>query len=140
MDEIERKRQERKFKRFRTLGTNNPFCRICGKSKWWVRFEDHHIGGRDSNLLVLLCLDCHNEAHEMEKDLPPLPPHVDPARASLIRKLQGLGVLLRMIDKQNDETIIWLLGELNLPSVPIALGRDQQVDLGEHKAGAIDEL
>jgi hypothetical protein len=124
VNEIERKRQERKFKRFRTLGTNNPFCQNCGKAKWWVRFENHHIGGNAfSNMTLFLCSDCHNEAHEMLNDLPPLPAGIDPRRASFIRVLQGLKILMNMVIAHIDDIIQWLLGEVSLPDAPIRAGK-----------------
>jgi hypothetical protein len=129
MDEIERRRLERKFKRYRTLGTNNPFCIICGKAKWWVRFENHHVGGKYfSNIVIRLCSDCHNEAHEMLNDLSPLPAHIDPRRASFIRILQGLKILLQMVIAQVDEIINWLLGNLSLPSDPPPTGQQGEGD------------
>jgi hypothetical protein len=129
MNEIELKRQQRKYKRYRTLGTNNPFCRACGKAKWWVRFEDHHIGGKSfSDITILLCSDCHNEAHEMLNDLPPLPGHIDPRRASFIRILQGLKILLQMVVAQVDEIINWLLGDLSLPETPIPAAKQGEGD------------
>jgi hypothetical protein len=121
MDEIERRRQERKFKRYRTLGTNNPFCRICGKNKLFSRYEYHHPGGKaNTNATIFVCSDCHNEAHEMDKDLDPIPPHIDPVRASFVRRLQGLSIVLRMVGAQVDEINAWLLSDVRLPSLPIA--------------------
>jgi hypothetical protein len=132
MDEIERRRQERKFKRYRTLGTNNPFCRICGKNKLFSRYEYHHPGGKaNTNATIFVCSDCHNEAHEMDKDLDPISPHIDPVRASFVRRLQGLNTLLRMLVAQVDDIVVWLLSDVNLPPVPIATERASAI--GEDK-------
>jgi hypothetical protein len=123
MDEITRRRYEREFRRNRTLGTNNPFCHVCGKNKTWIRYEFHHPGGRKyNNSTIFLCLDCHYEAHEMENDLPPIPAHVDPSRVSLIHQLRGQKVLLQLEIAQIDRTVAWLLNEVNLP--PPQIGGD----------------
>jgi hypothetical protein len=125
VDETERRREERKFRRFRTLGTNNPFCRICGKNKWFVRYEYHHVGGRKyTNTTIFLCLDCHNEATEMDKDFPPLPPHIEESRASLIRVMRGHKVILKLALKQQNELIQWLLGDVDLPTSALAPKND----------------
>lgn len=125
MDELERRREERKFRRFRTLGTNNPFCRICGKDKWFVRYEYHHICGRAySSVTIFLCLDCHNEATEMDKHYSAIPPHIDDSRRSLIMVLRGHSVILKLALKQQEQIERWLLGEFDLPTKPFAPGND----------------
>ena len=83
-------REQRKAKRLRTLRTSNPFCRVCGKYKWWCRYESHHVDGHHliDDDQILICLDCHNEVGEMIKDVEPVPPDMDPARAELIYRFE----------------------------------------------------
>jgi hypothetical protein len=90
----ERQIEQIKFKRFRTLGTANPFCATCGECRWWVRYERHHIAGRRySEELIQLCLNCHDGISIMQRLLPPLDDCPDPRLAKLIATLEGSALL-----------------------------------------------
>jgi hypothetical protein len=109
-------REVRKYKRFQTIGNANPFCCLCGKWRWWCRYEWHHILGRkiERRLVVLLCLDCHNEATEMQKEFPPIPDYVDPEAAKLIHMLRGLAILFEIAREENLLAAQRLLGSPDL--------------------------
>lgn len=90
-------REIRKNRRYRTLGTNNPYCRVCGKYKWWVRYEEHHPAGKKyDQRTIMLCIDCHNEVTEMMKEFPQIPAHVPYERGELIQMMRGQAELLFM--------------------------------------------
>jgi hypothetical protein len=102
MDLLTRDRLARKYKRCQTLGTNDPFCRLCGKFDWWVRYELHHIAGRAyaPDVVILLCGDCHDLASDMQKEHPPLNDNLDAETAKHVKMLLGLKDLVRIADRQ----------------------------------------
>lgn len=90
MDEIRRKQEARKFRRFRNFGDIAPYCRLCGKLDWRFRYEHHHIAGKKySSIVILLCGDCHDWISDMQKDRPPLPQGVNPQVAELVHQMHG---------------------------------------------------
>ena len=63
-------RERRKQQRLERLGTNNPRCPGCGETRWYC-FDAHHIAGRRyDDTIVSLCLNCHAEQSEFQKDHP----------------------------------------------------------------------
>ena len=122
MDDTRRRREARHFRRLQTLRKENPFCRICGSSKWWVRFEDHHIDGRRIFLKdeITVCKACHNEVGEMTKDQEYLPDGTDPSIAALIHRLRGQNDLFVMKIEKKRLRISWMLGAWAvMPAPPI---------------------
>jgi hypothetical protein len=99
MNEIQRRRFARKYKRLQTIGTIDPFCRLCGKCKWWVRFEHHHIAGRGyAPDLILLCGDCHDEASDLQKDHPAMNDNMDAETIKHMKMLLGLKDLFQIAE------------------------------------------
>lgn len=145
MDETRRRREERKHKRFRTLKTNDPFCRVCGKHSWWVRYERHHIDGRhifpDT---IMLCLDCHNEVGEMIKDQFPLPADTPADVVANINRLRGLNELAKLMIAWTEQTIDSLLRSGYLPPAPATPPVKPKLATGsvgdDGSAGVIDRL
>ena len=103
--------QKYKFRRFRTLRTSDPFCATCGECRWWVPYERHHIAGRKySDLLIRLCLNCHNGISIMQTLLPPIDDCVDPRRARLIAELEGGALLHDLAAQKHREAADMLRG------------------------------
>jgi hypothetical protein len=127
MDQKTLIREQRKSKRLRTLGTSNPFCRICGKHSWWSQYDYHHVDGHNliDDDLLQLCRDCHNEVGEMIKDVEPVPPDMDPERAMLIYRLEGQNAVAQLQIAANSRTIGWLRRPLPLPPLPENTDRDE---------------
>jgi hypothetical protein len=99
MDELTRGRLARKYKRYQTLGTIDPFCRLCGKHTWWVRYERHHIAGRAfAPDVIFICGDCHDQASDMQKDHPAMNDNIDPETVKHMKMLLGLKDLFRIAE------------------------------------------
>ena len=97
MDEFTRRRLARKQARYRTLGTSNPVCPLCGKDWWWVRWEYHHTAGRAfASDLIFICGDCHDEASEKQKDHELVNDNHDPETKRHIKMLLGQADLMEI--------------------------------------------
>ena len=119
MDDYQLKLETRKYRRCQSLGTSNPFCRICGISDWWIVYHQHHVGGRRfTDDLLFICFHCHKGVHEMEHEFEPLPKGLSNERAALIHRLQGQTVVAKMQIAVMRDTIRWLRGDDDLPPLP----------------------
>jgi hypothetical protein len=133
MNDEEQRRLESEFKRIRHLRTNNPFCRICGKSMIWARYERHHPDLRaNSPDQIFICEDCHRELHAMLNDFPRIPSNVPKSRHRLI-----------LSQKKWAEIEEWLLNVVDLPDEPNAAndnGEDDEVDEAFQRPDVIADL
>lgn len=108
----------RKHRRRRTSGIKELFCRICGKDKWFSKYEIHHIDGRNIfEDTIILCLDCHNEVSEMTKDQEFLPDGIDPEAIAHIHRLRGRMDLRRKEMAEVNLEIKFALGLCDLPEL-----------------------
>jgi len=123
MTDKEWKRLRRKRSKLEQLGTDNPFCRICGEHHWCVRYDMHHFARRKyDDRVIRLCIICHNKVTEMEKEFPPIPATTEPRLAKMIAKTRGRICLLRLALETDEETEQWLSGTPFLPPIPDADG------------------
>src|ERR1700732_3824685 len=68
--QAENNREVRKQRRLARIGSNHPFCPVCG---WrdWRSFEEHHVAGKFYSALTMwLCVNCHRILSDMQKDHP----------------------------------------------------------------------
>lgn len=92
-ENLERRKQDRLHK----VGTNNPYCAICGNSDWRC-IEEHHPDTRKrDNLVVLLCANHHRLVTYDQKDHPKELPGCDEFIASVGKFLLGLADMLAVI-------------------------------------------
>ena len=90
MDAITAAREQRKFKKLRTLGSSQYSCRCCGESDWRFRYEKHHVGHkRYSYELIWLCINCHDWISDMQKDQFPLPSGLPSEALKVVMMLKG---------------------------------------------------
>ena len=140
MHDRELRREARRFRRYRSLRTNDPYCRICGKGDWRIRYERHHISGRAYEALLppdilFICGDCHDKIGDTVKDRIPLPPNLPANRVALINRLYGQNEVAEMQIQSNFETIQCLIGDIDPP--PIANGNGgNDPSSGDGEAGA----
>lgn len=66
----ELKREKRRQNALERLGTNKPYCVICGETDWRC-LEKHHIAGRGfDESEVIVCRNCHRKPSDDQKDYP----------------------------------------------------------------------
>jgi hypothetical protein len=116
MDDVRRRREQRKYRRIKNKGPNERYCRICGEGRWFVRYENHHIDGLHIfEDLIFICINCHEEVGEMIKYNEPLPEGIDPDFAVQIHRLRGQNAAMRMQIAYLDWVIEGLLGRHKFP-------------------------
>lgn len=128
MTEQEWNRLKRKRSRLEQLGTDAPFCCVCGERDWRSRYDLHHFARRQYDPRVIrLCILCHNKVSDMEKDFPPIPASTDPRLAKAIAITRGRICLFRLALATDEEMEGWLSGTPFLP--PVAnVGEDDRDD------------
>ena len=61
-------KEDRKQRRLRRLGTQNPICAACGEAESAV-LELHHMAGRKhDDALVIVCANCHRKLSDKQLD------------------------------------------------------------------------
>ncbi len=119
MEDVRRRREKRKYNRIKNKGPSERYCRICGESRWLVRYENHHIDGLHIfEDLIFICINCHDEVGEMIKDHESLPEGIDPETGALIHRFRGQSDLMRMQIARVDWSIEGLLGRHRFPEPP----------------------
>ena len=114
MDESMRAIEARRFRRLRTFGAADCYCRACGKSDWRFRYERHHIAGRlHSQELIWLCLDCHDWISDMQKDAFEIPANGDPELIELAMLLKGTAELQTRSAEHNMRAARRIIGLAN---------------------------
>lgn len=101
MDDVERKRETRRQRALERLGTDNPFCVICGETDWRV-LERHHVAGQEyDDLTVIHCRNCHRKVSDAPKDYrPPAGDAPPPIENRVAQFLRGLADLLELLIKK----------------------------------------
>lgn len=117
MDAITAARRARAFKRHRS--NPNPICRLCGKSDQRCRYEQHHIaarfaGRRLCDATVLLCIDCHDKASDMQRDFLSINPKLNTQIALRINRAVGQAILLELLAEQRRQDAAEILALANL--------------------------
>ena len=117
----------KKFKRLRTLGDANPFCRICGQNDWWVRYERHHPGRRKftPDVTLLVCIVCHDRASLLQEDLK-MTDHLDREIRRHVLMLEGLADLLTIVIEWLRHTAAYLRGATITPRPLMSEGEAEQ--------------
>lgn len=91
------KREARKQRALERLGTNTPYCGLCGEPDWRC-MELHHVAGqKHDDTTVILCRNCHRKVSDDQKDHPASDLNADPVLEAIGRFLLGLADLLRRI-------------------------------------------
>ncbi|RJF85539.1 hypothetical protein [Sphingomonas cavernae] len=97
MNKVEMAREARKQRRLEVLGSNEPFCGMCGENDWRC-IELHHVAdhGRDDTT-VRICRNCHRKVSDDQKDHSAFDPNAEPMLDSIGHFLIGLADMLRII-------------------------------------------
>jgi hypothetical protein len=100
MNKRELNRERRRQRAFERLGTNTPFCVMCGFHDP-AALELHHIAGRaHGNDLAIVCCNCHRLLSDAQKDHA-LRPEDSPTDAERIGHfLMGLADLFELSVKR----------------------------------------
>lgn len=64
----------RKQQAHRRFGTHQPKCVICGEKDWRCLDKDHVAGRKHSDVVFILCANCHRKRTDSQKDQPPSVP------------------------------------------------------------------
>lgn len=64
----------RKQQAHQRLGTRKPKCVICGEEDWRTLDKDHVAGRKYSDVVSILCANCHRKRTDSQKDQPPSVP------------------------------------------------------------------
>jgi hypothetical protein len=98
MTNDEKKREQAKQRRLRTLETQHPRC-SCGRTNW-KGFHVHHIGGQcqDEVAVIIVCAYCHGTLTFDQKHRPAPPPDTEPWRVRVYHLLCGAADILRLIE------------------------------------------
>ena len=64
----------RKQQAHQRLGTRKPKCVICGEEDRRTLDKDHVAGRKHSDVVFILCANCHRKRTDSQKDQPPSVP------------------------------------------------------------------
>jgi hypothetical protein len=70
MSNQELRREKRRQNTLERLGTNTPWCVICGETDWRCLERDHLAGRNFDELTVSVCRNCHRKRSDDQKDHP----------------------------------------------------------------------
>ena len=95
IDDLEQ--EMRKQRRLEKLGSQNPFCVVCGERDWRC-LELHHIADHGCDpTTVILCANCHRKQTDAQKNHPPHIDGADPLLEAAGRFLLGLAELMKLL-------------------------------------------
>jgi hypothetical protein len=109
--DVELFRDRRRRTAIRRLGTVNPRCANCGKENPHVLslFQlDHIVGKKHGDETEILCLNCHAERSELQREQPPGGNGRTNFLEYLMRLLHAWGERFKMVGEQLCELANWL--------------------------------
>jgi hypothetical protein len=103
MNKLELNRERRRQRALERLGTNKPWCVVCGFDDP-VALELHHIAGRPyGDQLVPVCRNCHRLLSDAQKDHPE-PQNQPPSELeSIVHFLLGRSdIFVRLVERDRE--------------------------------------
>ena len=80
------------------LGTQTPYCCMCGENDWRC-LEAHHIAGEaQDGITCIVCRNCHRKLSDMQRDHPAVVSFDHNELEASSRFLFGLSDLFRVLE------------------------------------------
>lgn len=100
MDDVSRNKERRRQVQLERLGSNAPYCVICGEDDP-ACLELHHIAGRKyDDELVCVCRNCHRKLSDPQKDHPRARANPPSFEECLAHFLHGVADLFEILVKR----------------------------------------